>query len=131
MTVAEDVRTRIVAQSVGATVYVGPVRPAAPPAVPFKSVFCLSTGGPPPVPYMDGTATSWRFYRVQCWIRGEPNDFAATQTIADAVWTALHTATISGYTRVTVDSSAPLYLGRDSLTGCHEFTVNCILEKRA
>lgn len=129
MTIEADVRTRLNAQSVGANVYLGGVRVPNPPTMPHAAIFVREVGGPPPSPYMDGTSTDYRVVRVQCHIRGAPNDYAATKTVADAVYSAMQKAPISGYTRVVVETSSPIYIGLDELE-CPEFIVNVLCEGR-
>lgn len=130
MAVAEDVRAHLNTLSLGAPVYIGPARPAAPPAMPHAAVFVLETGGLQPVPYMDGATTAYRRVRVQIRIRGEPNDYATARSRALTVWSAMQqTTSITGsYTRVTNDHSYPFYLGLDQFQ-CPELVVNCTLEK--
>lgn len=130
MPVAEDVRLHLNTLSLGVPVYVGPTRPANPPAMPRAAVFVMETGGPAPTPFMDGSTTAYRRIRVQIRVRGEPDSWAATRNRANTVWSAMQqTTSITGsYTRVTNDQSAPMYLGLDALQ-CPEFTVNATLEK--
>lgn len=125
----DDVKTWLDAGSLSTNVYKGPVRPAEPPAMPHKAIFCMQSGGYKPEPYMDGTQTSYRFSRVQIRTRSEPNAYQAARDLADSVFSRMHQAAISGYVRVTVESSQPLAMGRDAF-GCYEYSVNVILEKR-
>lgn len=129
MTIEADIRSRLISQSVGASVFIGGARVAAPPAMPHKAVFVREIGGPPPSPYMDGTSTDYRVVRVQCHIRGEPNDYNTAKTVANAVYSAVQKAPIAGYTRVVAEMSAPYYLGLDEKE-CPEFIVNVLCEGR-
>lgn len=130
MSVAEDVRSHLNTLSLGVPVYVGPTRPANPPAIPRACVFVMETGGPRPTPYMDGSTTAYRRVRVQIRVRGDPDAWSTARNRADTIWSAMQqtTAVTGSYTRVTNDQAAPLYLGLDSLQ-CPEFTINATLEK--
>lgn len=128
--IEENVRAHISAASLGAPVFCGPVRPADPPALPYKAVFVMESGGPPPSPFMDLSTGAWRTMRVQIRVRGEPNAYQVTRDLAQSVWSAMQEGSVTGsYVRVTCEQSAPLYLGRDA-TGAYEYSVNALLEKR-
>ena len=130
MSVETNVKYYLDAGSLGAPCYVGPVRPAQPPAIPVKALFVQQSGGFAPDNYMDGTATAYRYSRVQIRVRGEPNEYASASSLAASVWSRMHQGAPTGsYTRVVCEQSQPLYLGRDALQ-CDEFSVNVILEKR-
>jgi Bacteriophage minor capsid protein len=130
MAVAEDVRAHLNTLSLNVPVYIGPARPANPPAMPAGAVFVLETGGLQPQPYMDGATTAYRRVRVQIRVRGEPNDYATARSRALTIWSAMQqTTSITGsYTRVTNDQSYPMYMGFDQFQ-CPEFIVNATLEK--
>lgn len=130
MAVAEDVRAHLNTLGFGVPVFVGPARPANPPAVPHGALFVLESGGPPPVPYMDGSTTAYRKVRVQIRIRGEPNGYETARNRALTAWSAFQqsTAVTGSYTRITNDQSYPLYMGQDAFN-CPEFAVNVTLEK--
>lgn len=113
-----DLATYIGAQhaslDLAVNIFDGPMR-AVSDAVPAKAVFCLAGGGPPPEPYMDGTAIEERFLRCQIMVRGLPGegDVGATQTLAREVLALAHRAPLSGYIDVYVEESQPNYLGPD------------------
>ena len=110
---------------VGVSIFTGPVRPAAPPAIPHQAIFCLLTGGPPPSPYFQNGGTSASFYRatVQVRIRGPQDQFRLGELLALQVRDKLHLAQLSGFVRCAANGSAPLYLGLDD-TEHHEWSVN-------
>jgi hypothetical protein len=105
----------------------GPVRPPNPPLVPHASVFVLTTGGPPPDPYLQSAAGQPSIYRsnVQVRVRSDVGAFSAAQTLAEAIKNKLHLATLdlSGVLACFAMESAPIYLGRDD-TEHHEFSLN-------
>lgn len=125
----DDVYTFLSAAGLGISFFKGPRRPAAPSAIPHQAAFILGVGGINPSPYMDGTNTAWRFFRVQIWVRSEVNSYGTGRGKADAIWSAINQATISGWTRIVCEQSAPMYLGRDDVEH-HEWTVNVRLERR-
>ena len=122
-----DVAARLVAAGIGLTLgtnlFRGKERPPAAPGIPHKAVFCLASGGAGPQAYADGTALQLRYPSVQVFVRSDPNDFAAGQTLARAVRDALHHATVAGYVNVEVVESEPNYLSEDE-QGHHLWTVN-------
>lgn len=125
----EDVKAHLAAASLG-TVFIGPVRPAAPPAVPHQAIFVLETGGPAPTPYMDGSTTAWRRCRVNIRNRSAPNDYAGGRVSASSIWSRFQqsTSVTGGWVRVTCQQSQPMYLGQDAF-GCHEWVTDVVLEK--
>jgi hypothetical protein len=130
MTFSADVRTFLSSASLGSPViFVGPVRPPEPPAIPHRVLFVLETGGWGPENYMDG-GEAYRQVRIQVRVRGEPNSFQSTQDLAQAVWSQIHQGNVSGYVRCVCEQSTPLYLGRDA-QGCYEAVVNGMLSKRS
>jgi len=130
VTVESDVKGYLDAQTYNAPVFMGPVRPSQPPEIPYRCVFVLATGGPPPIPYMDGTRIPYRSERTQIRVRGEPYSYATTQFLANNIWSAMQQASSAmtgSYVRVTCDQSQPMYMGQDSYQ-CPEFVVNLTLE---
>lgn len=113
-----DIATQLAGASIGLTlganVFDGPEIPAS-GLVALKAVFCLTTGGAAPQAYMDGGASEERFPKCQIMVRGTAGrgNFADGQTLARAVRTAVHRASISGYTDVFVQESEPNFLGFD------------------
>jgi hypothetical protein len=133
MSVENDVKGYLDSRSLGSTVFMGPVRPADPPAIPRRVVFVLETGGIRPEAFMDGANTTYRRFGVQIRVRGEPNDYQTTRDLAKSVWTNMNLATTSGHTgsyiEIRCDQSNPLYMGRDAYQ-CDEYSINVTLAKR-
>lgn len=130
MAVGEDVKAHLDTLSLGVPVFIGPARPANPPAIPHAAVFVLETGGMAPMPYMDGSTTAYRAVRCQIRIRGEPHAYQAARDRALTIWSAMQQtdSITNNYTRVTNMQSYPMYLGEDAFQ-CPEFTVNSTLER--
>jgi hypothetical protein len=130
MAVGEDVKAHIDALNLGVSTFIGPVRPANPPAIPHRSIFVLEHSGLPPTPYMDGSTTAWRRCRVNIRLRSNPHEYQTTRDNANTVWSAFQqsTSVTNSWVRVTCDQSLPMYLGQDAFQ-CHEWTVNVTLEK--
>lgn len=119
-------------------VFVGPVRKAsASPAVPVRSVFILETTGYQPHEYLGGGQNTYKFSEVQIRIRGNPNDYLNTRTLANAVWlkcqrvsvSSLGSTTSAAYVRIVNLQSGPMYLGVDELER-DEFTINVRCENQ-
>ena len=97
----------------GTNLFRGPVRPVG-NGVPDKAVFCLETGGAPPVPYINAAShgDTWTF-DIQVRVRGDREAFATTRNLARSIRNTHHRATISGYLSVTATESAPRPMGFD------------------
>jgi hypothetical protein len=89
--------------------------------VPADSVFCLSSGGPAPQAYADGSAVEQYHPAVQIMIRN--TNFLTGQTLARSVRNAVNHATISGYIDVRIGGSDPLYINEEE-TGFHLWSIN-------
>lgn len=105
----------------GTNVFDGPVR-AAGAHVPSKAVFCLLTGGPPPL-FQSGQAREVRRSTVQVRVRSEPGKFEAGETLARGCRDALQLARPEGFVAFVVRESEPIYLGADE-RGHHEWSLN-------
>ncbi len=95
------------------------------------ALFCLQTGGPPPVPNFRGPGgiqKSFYEHRVQVIIRGSIDGLEAGRTKAIAVRDALHLVTPlpTGYLKVSVDESSPIWF-RYNKTNNPQWSVNAIL----
>lgn len=113
----------------GSTVFMGPVV-AQKPTIPQQSIFCLDTGGPPPVPDMGTAQDTFRSFSVQSMVRSSVKAFEAGQTLARAVWELLDRAASpaapgDGYLLggVQLLQSSPIYLGLDG-TDHHKWSIN-------
>jgi hypothetical protein len=121
--VASVIDTALASLTLGTNLFQGPVRPPS-SSVPHKAVFCLATGGPAPLMHTQGNnGPDVKRASVQVRIRGDVNSFAAGQTLARSVWTALQRATFAGYMSIACRESEPVYLGVDN-TEHHEWSVN-------
>lgn len=128
--IEEDTRAFLLAQvsSASGRVFIGGVKdPNA--FIPNKAVFILQSGGVAPHGYMDGGDTDYRRVRVQVRVRSETDDYSGGKTLAESIQAVLHRAHFGspGYVRITADSAAPLYWGRDDKEH-HEWSVNATLE---
>ena len=83
-------------------------------ATPSPSVFALNTGGPPPLPYLNGGRRADVRAMVQVMVRSAVNDFETGETIAREVLAWLHQQTVPGYVAVLARDSQPAFLGEDS-----------------
>lgn len=115
--------------NVGANVWTGPVQ-AQGPTVPHNAIFCLETGGPPPVPDMGAAQDTFRSFSVQTMVRSNVDARAVGDTLARAVWelldrTAAPTAPTDGYLSggIQLLQSNPIYLGLDD-TEHHKWSIN-------
>jgi hypothetical protein len=106
----------------GTNLFRGKRRPVG-PYIPGESVFCLSTGGPGPEAYADGTSIEEFHSAVDVSVRSDKDDFDGGQTLARAVRTAINHATIAGYIDVRIGTSDPLYIGEED-SGFHLWTIN-------
>lgn len=96
----------------GANLFSG--RRITPDLTPAVGVFLLNTGGPPPLPYMSSTRTSYFTGSVQVVVRGPANDVLAGEQLARGVLELLHLATVTGYVQVLARDSQPALLLVDS-----------------
>ena len=128
--IEEDTRAFLLAQVSAASgrVFIGGVKDPS-SFIPNKAVFLMQHGGVAPHGYMDGGGTDYRRVRVQVRVRSETDDYSGGKTLAESLLAALQRAHFGspGYVRVTVDSSAPLYWGRDEKEH-HEWSVNATIE---
>ena len=130
--------TGAIGLTAGTNLFSGPVRAytileAGTVVVPHKAVFCLATGGPPPMSFVNGgSGTDYNWSVVQIRIRsdiGSTSDFADGQTLARAVRDRLHKAVVTGYIEIRVRESEPNYLAQDD-DGHHEWSINLEMEHR-
>lgn len=80
------------------------------PPTPDQSIAVFETPGEDP-DQSDGTAYDLPGFQVR--IRGEKFEYDVARTKAEAVFSALNNATISGYVYVFAATSAPLPMGYD------------------
>jgi hypothetical protein len=122
------VRTHLITAGITGPVLLGGVRPYS-DSLPAACTFIQTVASPAPVPYMDGTPTDWRPIRILIRVRAAPNDYLTGSTKAEAIYGAMQKAVISGFTMVTVESSAPAFLGRDDKE-CPEWVIPVKLQGR-
>jgi hypothetical protein len=86
----------------------------------------LNTGGPPPVPYLSPTSSSFYAATVQCLVYGMPGDdgFASGEELARGVAGFLHQLIPSGYVTVFVRDAQPVLLPPDGDTQRHAWSLN-------
>jgi hypothetical protein len=121
-------RTHLLAAGITGPVLLGGVR-AYTDSIPAACIFIATVASPPPVPYMDGTASDWRRVRLLVRVRGAPDGYVTASTRAEAVYDAVQKAVIAGYTMVTNESSAPIFLGRDDKE-CPEWVIPVLMQGR-
>jgi hypothetical protein len=109
----------------GTDLFTGPARSHGQGIPIGPVVFALSTGGPPPQPYL-GVGKDFRVETVQVTVRAKPEKFADGQTLARAVFDAVHKTLPTDFVDCRVRESQPTYLGADG-NGCHLWTLNCEL----
>lgn len=82
--------------------------------VPDACIFCISSGGPSPMPFFD-SANGYSLYEanVQIIVRGARNTKNTVLPLARNIIDDLHRATISGYVGCLVMESEPNFLGFD------------------
>jgi hypothetical protein len=107
----------------GANLFQGPVRPVKPGHVPAQAVFCLGTGGPPPLIYGNLEGDDIRRSTVQVRVRSGQADFAGGEELARACLDALQRQKPAGFISFLVRESEPTYLAQDE-QGCHEWSLN-------
>lgn len=96
------------------------------PGVPARAVFVQATGGTQALEYQDESGVAMRLPSVVVRVRSDPGDYDNGFTLADDVMNALHMRPPAGYTEVTADQSAPVYIEEDD-TGRHHWSVNLSL----
>lgn len=99
-------------------------------STPSPSVFVLNTGGPPPVPFLNGNRESAMRCTVQVMVRSEVNDFAAGEAMARSLFNWLHLEDIEGYYACYCRDSQPAFLGEDS-DGHYQWSLNFELQYNA
>lgn len=106
----------------GANLFVG--APKGPDElVPPAAVFVLSTGGPPPEPYL-GDAKDFLRSRIQVTVRTNPDDEAGGETLARNISKALQRCVPEAdYFQTRVQESEPIYLGRNKQR-LYSWTIN-------
>lgn len=93
------------------------------------AVFCLTTGGAGPIAYLNGNRAGMQRAALQTIIRGGVGDFSGGETLARAVYAALHLLTPSGYVLFSARESAPVYLGDDEKNrGQWTINLECLYE---
>ena len=107
-------------------IFAGPTRPPS-ASISKASIFCISTGGLPPLPYLDGSQSDFSAATVQVLVRGEVGAYALTQTKARSALAAIQRAVISGYVAVYVRESDPNFIGLDD-TEHPIFTLNAEMQ---
>ena len=92
--------------------------------IPRLAVFVRLTGGPPAMAFSGLTkSTQEHDYNVQVILRGNPDVYGSTRTLANAIYDTLHDSTITGYYSVRVVESAPIHMGQDERRS-HIFNMN-------
>lgn len=134
MSLETDLRTYLLTTGVSGlstnNVFVGPTRKSLPGTAPgVRCVSILETAGYQPHEWLDGgVSNTRRISEAQVRVRGLPNDYLNTKTLADSVWLKFQkvsSASITGRTYIRVFNlhSAPLYAGVDDLER-DEFFIN-------
>jgi len=97
--------------------FYGPERPASTvaPIIPEECLFICPIGGSAPEPYLNGGATSFYQVTVQLTLRAAVQDFMAGLTKARAILSALHSATVTGYTWCFAQNGDPVYIGPNAV----------------
>ncbi len=128
--VAGVISTAVAELTTGTNLFVGPVRGYDKGRVPHKAVFITAEGGAPSRQF--ALAVEYR-PNVDIRVRGDkpsvPSAFSDGQTLARAVFDAVHFNPPSGYCDAQVVNSHPIYIGQDE-DGHHEWviTVNLIVD---
>jgi hypothetical protein len=129
MTPDFDLATHLATQGLGTVstdIFAGPQRPSS-AQIPQAVIFCISSGGSPPVPYLDGSSSDFSAASVQVLVRGDVGAYAAAQVTARLVMVATQRAVIGGYVAVYVNESDPNFLGLDD-TEHPMFSINAIMQ---
>lgn len=112
----------------GTNLFMGPGRGIS-DEIPAKSVFVLASGGPPPLIHLNGgSVPDTKEPACQIIIRGEHKAFSAGQTLARAVYAAIHKSSpadnVAG--SCLAQQSEPIYIGEDE-QGFPGWTINVLL----
>jgi hypothetical protein len=89
--------------------FVGPERSF--PRTPALALFFLNTGGPGPMPYLQGRRTALCRPTVQVLVRIGAEELETGEKVARAVFAWLHQYVLTGYLSLYARDSAPVYLG--------------------
>lgn len=120
-----DVATQLDADAaftLGTNLFYGPERPEG-DGMPHKAVFCLSSGGPGPEEYADGSGISRWIGVVQIISRSDPGRYADGLAQARLIRDLLHIQPATGYHEWIFQESEPIYLGTDE-TDRHRWSSN-------
>lgn len=108
-------------------VFCGPARRVG-NGIPENAVFILEQGGHNPQEYLDGgLSQTYRSNLINVRVRSAPRAYGVGKARADGVWRAFQKATASGYVRITMSNSAPLYMGQDEAE-CDEWVLYGVVE---
>lgn len=115
--------TGVAALTTDTNLFVGPPR-SDEESYPTEAVFVLSTGGPKPFNYLDGTGTvQIKYPTLQVYIRGDSRSFTGARDLAKTCLDAVHDNPPTGYIKCRVRETEPFYLGEEE-SGAHLFTFN-------
>ena len=129
MTPDLDLANHLAAQGLGTVatdIFAGPMKPPS-SQIAKASIFCISTGGLPPVPYLDASTSDFNVATVQVLVRGDVGAYSTAQTKAMNARDAIQRAVIAGYVAVYVRESNPNFIGLDD-TEHPMFTLNAELQ---
>jgi hypothetical protein len=125
LVIANALSAGLLGYTLGTNIFTGPIRPDELTGIPTASIFCLSSGGPEPMDYLQGGAHSPQLvtYGVEVYIRSNANEYAAGQSLARTCLGLLHDNPAGGgYYAQRVVYADPLYLGADE-KGSHLFSL--------
>lgn len=110
----------------GTNLFTGPER-ANKVGVPSQAVFIRNSGGPPKMPYVNGSPQGDdNQSALQLIVRSNPNDYAGGQLFARDVLALVHRAVVTGYVYVLARQSEPNYVGQND-QALHQFSLNFIM----
>jgi hypothetical protein len=98
--------------------------------IPRKSVFVQYTGGPRAESLFPSNSIQYREYNIQILVRGDPDKYGSTRTLAQAIYDLVHDGSISGYWFSRVEESAPVHVGQDERRS-HLFNMTLTLRNAA
>lgn len=76
--------------------------------IPHKAVFCLATGGPTPRSFIQGNeGPDLRQPTAQIVVRGDVDEFEATQELAEEIWKVVQRFNDPAYMSITMRESGP------------------------
>ena len=112
--------------TVATDIFAGPMKPPS-AQISQSCIFCISTGGLPPSPYLDASTSDYNVATVQVLVRGDVGAYATAQTKANTARAAIQRATVAGYVAVYVRESNPNFIGLDD-TEHPMFTLNAEMQ---